>query len=68
MSGSLSLDKIKELSDIFTDYKNDKNLSTQQIAIKLGINRTTVNKYFRRFFGEEYTKISKVNKNIINKL
>jgi len=53
----LSNEQIKELSRFFVQYKTDENLSIQQIANKLGIDRTTVGKRFRTIFGEEYTKI-----------
>ncbi|MBL7100735.1 MAG: DUF559 domain-containing protein [Nanoarchaeota archaeon] len=53
----LSEKQIKKLSRFFIHYKNDNCLTIQQIANKLGIDRTTVGKRFRTMFGEEYIKI-----------
>ncbi|MFC2143202.1 hypothetical protein ACFLQN_02280 [Candidatus Aenigmatarchaeota archaeon] len=43
----------------FIKYKNNKKLTTHAIGKKLGISKTTVQAYFKKDFGNEYTKIAK---------
>src|SRR3989344_6738206 len=58
----LSKEKISQLKDSFLRYKKDSNLSTEKIAIEMGVNRTTIENYFGKFFQDEYSKIAKSKK------
>ena len=51
-------DKI-ELSKFFLQYKNDNSITTQKIADKFGVDRTTIGNYFKKKFGDNYINISR---------
>ena len=43
----------------FEDFKKDETLTASRIARDMGIDKTTVAKYFKKIFGDEYSRTSK---------
>ncbi len=60
--------KIQEekIKYFFNEYKENKFLTTRQIANILKVNRTTINNYFKKFYNKEYTKIAYLKRKYIN--
>ena len=50
------------LDNLFKEYKNNINLSMQKLADRLNLDRTTIGKYFQKYYGGEYEQINR-NKN-----
>ena len=52
---------------LFNEYKVNKSLTTQNIADENGVDRTTINNYFKEIFGEEYISISKIKRKTVHR-
>jgi|SRR3989344_1009352 len=65
MGSKISEERISKLKNLFQDYKEDLYLTNQKIADIIGIERTTVNKYFKKLFGEEYKHVAKIKSRTI---
>ncbi len=55
---NLTNEQLEQIKRYFEDYKTTK-LAVRDFAIKLNLNKTTIQKRLQRMFGEEYTKIAK---------
>lgn len=44
----------------FKEYKDNSNITLYTIAKELNLDATTIGNYFKRYFGEEYRKISEL--------
>lgn len=56
---SLTEEEKQRIKDKFQTYKNvDSTL--KEIGNELGLEQSTIGKYFKKFFGDDYSKISKI--------
>ncbi|MBU0898572.1 MAG: hypothetical protein KKB03_02655 [Nanoarchaeota archaeon] len=54
----LTQNQINKIKESFLEYKDNTKLTACEIAKEMGLNNSTVSKWFQKLFGEEYSRIS----------